>query len=122
MLYHSCQDIRWERHDLRSYHPCFNNMERMPYASYKDFCVKVVISKDLNNLFYKFYAVLPNVVQPSDKRTNIRCTCLRSQNCLIGRENKRHVCRDTLLSQLSYSSETIRHHGNFHNDVLAILH
>src|SRR2546425_7832547 len=122
MLYHSCQDIRWERHDLRSYLPCFNNMEWMPYASYKDFCIEVIISKDLNNLPYKIYAVLSTVVQPSDKRANVRCTGLRSQNCLVGRENKCHVSRDTLLSQLSNSSETIGHHRNFNNDVLAILH
>src|SRR3979409_1920961 len=98
MNYHSCQDIWRERYDVRSNLPCFDNMEWMPYACYEHFCVKVIISKDLNNLLYKVCTVLPTVVQPSDKRANVRCTRLCSQNCLVGRKNKCHVSRDALLS------------------------
>src|SRR5215469_3364044 len=93
MHYHLCQDIGRERHNPCSYLPSFDNMEWMPNTGHKYFCVKVIVSKDLNDFLYKGHAILSCVVQSSYKWAYIRSTSFSSQYGLIGREDERHVSR-----------------------------
>src|SRR5215472_15065583 len=98
MHYHLCQDIRWERHNVCSYPPGFDNMEWMPYTGHKYFCAKIIVSKDLSDFPYNGHPIMPCVVQSPYKWAYIRCTGFSSQYSLIGREDQRHVSRYAVQS------------------------
>src|SRR5436190_12104722 len=83
----------------------------------KDLRLEPVVVVDLDDITNKLHAVGRDVVEPPDKRRDIRSSGLRSEQCLRGRETECNIDLCSFGSKRSAGFEAVERQRHFDDDI-----
>ena len=103
--------------DVRSGERALENMPRVPDAGRYDLRIEVVDGEEFRDIPHKSDAVLADVVETADERTDIGRPRASGEQCLLGRKNERDVRGNSILGESPYGCGSFRSHRNLDDDI-----
>src|SRR3989344_157621 len=96
-------------------------MHWVPNACNKNLSLELVILKYLMNLANQAHSILASIVQSSNKWTDIFCSSLCSQYCLVCRKHQGNIDWNSFCCKTLASFESIWCHWTLDNNIISIL-
>ena len=117
MFCHLFNDCVWNGCDISTCQCTVGYMDRISYACCDDLCVQTCYLENLSDLTDQIHTSCGNIIQSSQERRNIGCTCSCGQQCLVCSKDQCYVCLDAFCCQHFAGFQTFYCHRDFYNHV-----